>query len=95
MLELRLTPRVVRSYVQGLRTEPCVYCGGPADVLDHIAPRKRGGDNGWANLAPACTFCNGLKGSKSLLGFLGREANRHRYEMAEDVLAERTDWAYL
>ncbi len=36
----------------------CQYCGGPADSIDHIVPRSRGGLHEWDNVAAACRPCN-------------------------------------
>lgn len=41
----------------------CAYCGAPADTLDHIKPRHKGGATVVSNLAPACKNCNRRKGS--------------------------------
>jgi 5-methylcytosine-specific restriction endonuclease McrA len=36
----------------------CQYCGGPADSIDHVLPRSRGGMHVWENVAAACRPCN-------------------------------------
>ncbi|MGA1362086.1 MAG: HNH endonuclease [Ilumatobacteraceae bacterium] len=36
----------------------CGYCGGPADSIDHVMPRSRGGLNVWENVIAACRPCN-------------------------------------
>lgn len=36
----------------------CQYCGGPADSIDHVVPRSRGGGHEWENVAAACRPCN-------------------------------------
>lgn len=36
----------------------CQYCGGPADSIDHVMPRSRGGAHTWDNVAAACRPCN-------------------------------------
>lgn len=36
----------------------CQYCGAPADSIDHVIPRSRGGRNAWDNVAAACRPCN-------------------------------------
>jgi len=41
----------------------CGYCADPADTLDHVLPRSRGGLTVAENLVPACRRCNGAKGS--------------------------------
>lgn len=60
-----------------LLDNPCVYCGNHIRKrkhkgLDHIAPKSKGGYNGWYNRAPACRSCDSRKGSESLLLFLIR-----------------------
>lgn len=63
------------SFLNVVRNDPCSYCGAPADELDHIEPRARGGEDGWENLAAVCDRCNQSKGARSLLTFL---LNRNR-----------------
>lgn len=46
---------------------PCHYCGAPAEHIDHVWPRSRGGDDHPNNLVRACRACNSSKGSKSIL----------------------------
>lgn len=51
--------------------DPCAYCGAPAEHIDHIMPKAKGGpaqDPG--NLTAACEPCNESKGARSLLTFL-------------------------
>ncbi len=36
----------------------CGYCGAPADSIDHVVPRSRGGSNVWENVIAACRACN-------------------------------------
>ncbi|MSO59492.1 MAG: HNH endonuclease [Ilumatobacteraceae bacterium] len=36
----------------------CAYCGGPADSIDHVHPRSRGGEHIWENVTAACRSCN-------------------------------------
>jgi 5-methylcytosine-specific restriction endonuclease McrA len=36
----------------------CQYCGDPADSIDHVLPRSRGGMHVWENVAAACRQCN-------------------------------------
>lgn len=59
--------------------DPCVYCGAPADGLDHIQPRALGGGNGWINRAPACFACDHEKMHRPLMRFLvERHAGAYR-----------------
>ena len=39
----------------------CIYCGSPAEVIDHIVGRARGGADTDDNLAAACKRCNEAK----------------------------------
>jgi 5-methylcytosine-specific restriction endonuclease McrA len=42
----------------------CAYCSKPADTLDHVRPRHKGGATVTTNLVPACRICNRRKGSE-------------------------------
>lgn len=59
-----------REYIAIISTDPCVYCGAPAEHIDHITPVAVGGDSSWSNSAPTCRTCNISKGAKSLLRYL-------------------------
>jgi HNH endonuclease len=51
---------------------PCHYCGDPSHGRDHIIPRLvLGPDGGW-NRVPACSTCDGRKGSRSYEEFTKR-----------------------
>jgi len=39
----------------------CQYCGRPAENVDHVLPRSRGGRHVWDNVVAACRRCNGRK----------------------------------
>ncbi len=66
-----------------LKRDPCVYCYGPADTVDHIHPRARGGITTVENVAPACVACNGRKRDMPLLMFLVGCAPQKRSRKAE------------
>lgn len=68
---LQRTPKSDRDYVSILYHDPCAYCSGVADHLDHVTPSIRGGPDHWSNYTAACGVCNATKGSASLLGFMG------------------------
>ena len=44
----------------------CQYCSGPAETLDHVVPRSRGGAHSWDNVVAACRRCNLRKGDRLL-----------------------------
>jgi 5-methylcytosine-specific restriction endonuclease McrA len=39
----------------------CQYCGAPAENLDHVVPRSRGGQHTWENVVASCRPCNAVK----------------------------------
>ena len=39
----------------------CQYCGSPAESIDHVLPRSRGGLHAWDNVVAACRRCNTRK----------------------------------
>lgn len=39
----------------------CQYCGRPAENVDHIIPRSKGGGHTWDNVVAACRPCNSRK----------------------------------
>jgi 5-methylcytosine-specific restriction endonuclease McrA len=39
----------------------CQYCGAPAENVDHVVPRSRGGQHTWENVVAACRRCNSRK----------------------------------
>jgi len=43
----------------------CAYCRGPAETIDHVVPRSRGGRHAWENVVAACARCNHSKGDKT------------------------------
>lgn len=44
----------------------CQYCNGPAENLDHVVPRSRGGEHSWENVVAACRTCNARKEDRML-----------------------------
>lgn len=52
----------------------CVYCGRvfPAEQLslDHVEPRRKGGDHSDGNLVTSCLPCNRRKGGRPAWAFL-------------------------
>jgi 5-methylcytosine-specific restriction endonuclease McrA len=39
----------------------CQYCARPAENVDHVLPRSRGGTHTWDNVVAACKACNSKK----------------------------------
>lgn len=66
----RPRPRVRLTKREILRRDnyTCQYCGqhSPNLTIDHIIPRRLGGDHTWENLVAACPACNHRKGSRTL-----------------------------
>lgn len=44
----------------------CAYCAGPANTIDHVHPRSRGGRHEWTNVVAACSRCNHRKADRLL-----------------------------
>lgn len=44
----------------------CQYCDGPAESIDHVIPRSKGGEHVWENVVAACRPCNVRKGDRLL-----------------------------
>lgn len=44
----------------------CQYCFGPAESIDHVVPRSRGGAHVWENVVAACRACNTRKRDRLL-----------------------------
>jgi 5-methylcytosine-specific restriction endonuclease McrA len=55
---------VTRRAVFGRDGHRCQYCGGPAESIDHVLPRSRGGDHTWENVVACCRPCNISKGDR-------------------------------
>ena len=39
----------------------CQYCDAPAENIDHVIPRSKGGPHTWENVVAACRPCNARK----------------------------------
>lgn len=63
----------------------CQYCDRPAENLDHVIPRSRGGEHTWENVVAACRPCN------------SRKENRYLHEtdlrLRRPPVAPRSAWA--
>lgn len=44
----------------------CQYCGSPAENIDHVVPRSKGGTHTWDNVVAACRPCNTRKEDRLL-----------------------------
>jgi len=49
---------ITKKELAWLYKQPCFYCGGAAEHLDHVMPISRGGRHSIGNLVPACAKCN-------------------------------------
>jgi 5-methylcytosine-specific restriction endonuclease McrA len=56
-----------QDYYDIVIDDPCSYCGGPTNTVDHIIARSKGGSNEWENFTGACNSCNSRKHNHSLL----------------------------
>jgi 5-methylcytosine-specific restriction endonuclease McrA len=66
----RPRPRVKLTKREILRRDnyTCQYCGKTFGYLtiDHVIPRRLGGQHAWENLVAACPACNHRKGGRTL-----------------------------
>ncbi len=73
---IRLVYMVKRPYHQRKLTRvevfnrdryTCQYCGQQIKelTLDHVIPRRRGGEHAWENVVSACILCNRRKGGRT------------------------------
>jgi 5-methylcytosine-specific restriction endonuclease McrA len=44
----------------------CQYCAAPAESIDHVVPRSKGGEHVWENVVAACRPCNTRKRDRML-----------------------------
>nr|WP_235347487.1 HNH endonuclease [Acidithrix ferrooxidans] len=44
----------------------CQYCGAPAENIDHVVPKSRGGGHSWDNVVASCKPCNSRKEDRFL-----------------------------
>lgn len=63
----------------------CQYCGSPAEGIDHVVPRSRGGPHLWENVVACCRPCNVHKGDKMLSDLSTMKLTRS--PMAPDALS--------
>lgn len=75
----------------------CQYCGAPAENIDHVVPRSRGGRHVWENVVAACRSCNARKEDRYLheTGMTLRRRPTAPRELAWIVVAVGTvhpDW---
>jgi 5-methylcytosine-specific restriction endonuclease McrA len=67
----RPRPRVNLSKREIFRRDShtCQYCGkrGGELTIDHVVPRRMGGNHSWENLVTACPSCNHRKGGRTVV----------------------------
>jgi 5-methylcytosine-specific restriction endonuclease McrA len=75
----------------------CQYCNAPAENIDHVIPRSRGGTHTWENVVAACRPCNARKMDRLLHETNMRlrrtpRAPRERIWILAAVGTVRPDW---
>jgi 5-methylcytosine-specific restriction endonuclease McrA len=79
----------------------CQYCGRPSVhlTLDHVRPKRHGGDYAWENLVSACPQCNRRKGGRTpkeagmTLRSVPREPPATALYLYGRYLRQNQDWA--
>jgi len=98
----RPRPRVKLTKREVLRRDEytCQYCGNHTThlTIDHVLPRRLGGQHEWNNLVAACPACNHRKGGRTieqaqmrLLHFPSEPPSSARYIFARH-LSHNDDW---
>jgi 5-methylcytosine-specific restriction endonuclease McrA len=98
----RPRPRVRLTKREVLRRDNyiCQYCGKktPNLTIDHVFPRRLGGEHSWENLVAACPPCNHRKGGRTLeqahmnLKRLPKEPPASTYYLFSRHLTDNIDW---
>lgn len=60
------TPPLTRRAVLRRDGGRCAYCSEPADTVDHVVPRSRGGRHEWTNVVASCKRDNLVKADQLL-----------------------------
>lgn len=60
--------RAAAPKIEELDLYACMYCGSPAEAVDHVIPRALGGTDDAVNLVPACKPCNSSTPPRSSIG---------------------------
>lgn len=63
-------PKKKRHWDRVLLADPCAYCGGESQHIEHVHPRALGGPDDDENKVGACASCNSRKHAMPLLSFL-------------------------
>lgn len=63
LLTKRCAKQKYRRAIFDAWNHSCAYCGAPANTLDHVKPRSKGGQTQTENLVAACRDCNRRKSS--------------------------------
>ncbi|MBI2855035.1 MAG: HNH endonuclease [Chloroflexi bacterium] len=63
----RLRRRATRTEIFSRDRYTCQYCGKETRdlTLDHVVPRRRGGEHKWENVVSACAACNHRKAGRT------------------------------
>ena len=63
-----------RDSLNKLTNYKCIYCGKPAESLDHLHPMSRGGISSTSNCVPCCLSCNGKKSDSEVLSWYRKQS---------------------
>ena len=66
---LRKYPSRKMSEIVKKTNGQCFYCGGVADSVEHIVPKRYGGTDDLGNLVLSCRSCNSRKALNSIWEF--------------------------
>lgn len=72
-IKLLYNPFLFRDYrKKALKRDrfTCIWCGYPANTVDHLIPASKGGSDKPSNLAASCGECNTKRGNRSAFLYL-------------------------
>lgn len=82
LIPKRSAKQQFRQHIFNAWHHRCAYCTAPADTLDHVKPRHKGGGTITSNLVPACQSCNRSKGSEDWLSWYQRQRSFSTAQLA-------------
>ena len=69
----------------------CQYCAAPAENLDHVIPRSRGGTHTWENVVAACRRCNAKKENRTPQDAFGQSSTDAFGQSSTDAIRQSLD----
>lgn len=65
-----------------LLKDPCCYCGGRSDSIEHVIPVSLGGQSHYGNKVGACRLCNSRRSRQPFMPWLVKQHRDRGWNMA-------------